>query len=280
MLSIQVPFVFDAPPESVATAKLARIWKGAAEKVDTLAMLPSETVLKHGLAGPNVTPIIPASQASTAGDFGAETRMVEIASWDAGSFIDACAAAPDVIIAVRLPFDKGWQERLAEMVEAGVTVIHLVADNHGKGDGGRFAMDLIKEAHLSLLDSGRRDCVTLLGTGGVIAADHLPKAVIVGLDAVGLDIPLLIALQGRPSGDLRERDAISVKMPRRLNETWGVQRLSNLSCSWRDQMLEILGAMGIREVRRLRGEMGRAMWCNSLEAEAFGEIEGFPVGGA
>ena len=43
-------------------------------------------------------------------------------------------------------------------------------------------------------------------------------------------------------------------------------------------MLEILGAMGIREVRRLRGEVGRAMWCSRLEAEAFSEIEGFNGG--
>ena len=95
------------------------------------------------------------------------------------------------------------------------------------------------------------------------------------MDAVGLDVPLLIALQGQPSGDLSQRDTIKVKMPRKLDEEWGVQRLTNLSCSWRDQMLEILGAMGIREVRRLRGEMGRAMWCSHLEEEAFAEIEGF-----
>ena len=44
-------------------------------------------------------------------------------------------------------------------------------------------------------------------------------------------------------------------------------------------MLEILGAMGIREVRRLRGEVGRAMWCSRLEEEAFAEIEGFTGGG-
>jgi hypothetical protein len=44
-------------------------------------------------------------------------------------------------------------------------------------------------------------------------------------------------------------------------------------------MLEILGAMGVREVRRLRGEFGRSMMCSELEAEAFGEIEGFPGGG-
>ncbi|GIS43345.1 MAG: hypothetical protein Ct9H90mP16_04150 [Candidatus Poseidoniales archaeon] len=37
--------------------------------------------------------------------------------------------------------------------------------------------------------------------------------------------------------------------------------------------------MGVREVRRLRGETGRAMWCGPLEEEAFGDIEGFPGGG-
>jgi hypothetical protein len=45
--------------------------------------------------------------------------------------------------------------------------------------------------------------------------------------------------------------------------------------SWRDQLLEILGAMGLREVRRLRGEMGRAMFMKTLEADAFAGIEGY-----
>jgi len=275
MLTIQVPFVFDAPPKMVASPLLYQIWKVTAENIDTLAMFPAETVRKMGLASKNVVPIIPISEASTAGGFGVDTRLVELESWDSASFETARSAAPDVIVGVRLAFDTGWQAQLAEMVDAGVSVIHLIADNHGNGDGGRFAMDLIKEAHMSLLESGKRDAVTLLGTGGIAAADHLPKAIIVGLDAVGLDVPLLIALQGQPSGDLSQRDTIKVKMPRKLDEEWGVQRLTNLSCSWRDQMLEILGAMGIREVRRLRGEMGRAMWCSHLEEEAFAEIEGF-----
>ncbi len=45
--------------------------------------------------------------------------------------------------------------------------------------------------------------------------------------------------------------------------------------SWRDQLLEILGAMGLREVRRLRGEIGRAMFQADLEREAFAGIEGY-----
>jgi hypothetical protein len=61
----------------------------------------------------------------------------------------------------------------------------------------------------------------------------------------------------------------------RFEEAWGVQRLCNLAAVWRDQLLEILGAMGLREVRRLRGEQGRAMFQADLEREAFAGIAGF-----
>jgi hypothetical protein len=50
-----------------------------------------------------------------------------------------------------------------------------------------------------------------------------------------------------------------------------VKRITNLAASWRDQLLEILGAMGLREVRRLRGELGRCMFQRDLEREVFGE---------
>ena len=43
--------------------------------------------------------------------------------------------------------------------------------------------------------------------------------------------------------------------------------------AWRDQMLEALGAMGIREIRRLRGEIGRTIW-HKTEEESFRETLG------
>jgi glutamate synthase domain-containing protein 2 len=60
-----------------------------------------------------------------------------------------------------------------------------------------------------------------------------------------------------------------------LKVDWGVRRITNLLASWRDQLLEVLGAMGLREVRRLRGEIGRAMFQNDLESEAFSGIQGY-----
>jgi len=42
--------------------------------------------------------------------------------------------------------------------------------------------------------------------------------------------------------------------------------------AWHSQLIEVLGAMGIREARRLRGEVGRAIFMEDMEREAFGDI--------
>ena len=55
---------------------------------------------------------------------------------------------------------------------------------------------------------------------------------------------------------------------------WGSQRIMNLIGAWRNQLLEVMGAMGIREARRLRGEVGRSMSFEDLERECFGPIFG------
>ena len=48
---------------------------------------------------------------------------------------------------------------------------------------------------------------------------------------------------------------------------WGTNRIVNLISSWRDQLLEVLGAMGLREVRRLQGETGRTIFYVDEEKE-------------
>ena len=178
---------------------------------------------------------------------------------------------------MRLPYPDG--DTLLDLYDRGVRVFHLLADFHGYGPEGRFVIDLIREAHMAFVDAGLRDSVTLLGSGGIIAAEHVPKAIICGLDAVALDTPLLVALQAQFEGDCIDRRKSQFHLPKALAKpdgfAWGVQRLKNMTAAWRDQLLEILGAMGLREVRRLRGEMGRAMFMADLEREAFGEIEGF-----
>jgi tRNA G26 N,N-dimethylase Trm1 len=50
----------------------------------------------------------------------------------------------------------------------------------------------------------------------------------------------------------------------------------NLMGAWHSQLIEVLGAMGIREVRRLRGEAGRAIFMEDMEKEAFGGLARVP----
>ena len=54
---------------------------------------------------------------------------------------------------------------------------------------------------------------------------------------------------------------------------WGSKRLVNLMGAWHHQMLEIMSAMGMRDVRRLRGEAGRAIFRKHMIKEAFDDIK-------
>ena len=164
---------------------------------------------------------------------------------------------------------------LMDYYHQGVRVFHLTADYHGRSADSRFILDLIRQAHLTFVESAVRDEVTLIGSGGLIAAEHLPKAIICGLDLIALDTPLVVAWQGDFHGECLTRTDSLFSLPRRFSATWGTQRLENMCASWRDQLLEVLGAMGLREVRRLRGEIGRAMFMKDLEAEAFAGVEGY-----
>ena len=49
MMTIQVPFVYTAPPESVGTGIVPEILAEAASKVDTLVFLPESTVASQRL---------------------------------------------------------------------------------------------------------------------------------------------------------------------------------------------------------------------------------------
>ncbi len=159
------------------------------------------------------------------------------------------------------------------MAKAGVHQFHLTANYHGETDEG-FALSALRACHDGLVEAGLREQVTLIGSGGIIAAEHVPKAIICGLDLVALDSAVWFAWQAACLVECIKGAQAELELPD-FDIDWGAQRLINMVGSWRDQLLEILGAMGLREVRRLRGEIGRAMFQRDLDREAFAEIEGF-----
>ncbi len=268
VLSLPVPYLFDVPPESARTPRLLRVLASAAKAVESLVILPVADVVRLRLEGPHVAPLVGPGDGPLLSRI-AGPRLVELVGGDATRHAELRARFPEAVVTVRVPMDTD----LTPLVEQGARVFHLTADYHGRV-GDRFAIDLIRAAHERLVAAGRREEVTLIGSGGIAAAEHVPKALICGLDAVALDTALWIALQARFPGPCVEPATARLELPS-FGEAWGVQRLRNLIAAWRDQLLEILGAMGLREVRRLRGELGRCMFQKELEAEAFTGIEGY-----
>jgi len=274
-LSIPLPMLLDVPPDSLLRRDVMEVLVRAAEDLGTLAVVPLQQALDMELSSAALVPLVTADELPALERLGAAPRMVELDGWDAAAYHYLRGGDDGPVVAVRLHLEEGWMETFSAALAAGARAFHLVADYHGRCEADRFVLELIQQAHRHLVEVSLREEATLLGSGGIVAAEHVPKAIIAGLDAVALDLPLAVALQCKPDGKLRHRGGSRFVVPRDFAVDWGVQRIKNLCAAWRDQLLEILGAMGIREVRRLRGEMGRAMFQRDLEADAFGDIEGY-----
>ncbi len=105
-------------------------------------------------------------------------------------------------------------------------------------------------------------------------AEYMAKAIICGADAVVADYIILLALECRLCGRCKEGLSCPVKLDEKFDDNWGCRRIVNLIGAWHAQVIELMGAMGIREVRRLRGEVGRSMWFEDLEEKSFGPVFG------
>jgi len=89
---------------------------------------------------------------------------------------------------------------------------------------------------------------TLIASGGIAAADHVPKAMVCGADAVAVDLVLQVALGCALWADVRFPCPVEDE---EVDPEWGTQRIVNLMGAWHGQLIELLGAMGLREVLRL-----------------------------
>ena len=268
-LSLPIPFLFDVPAASAESEAMYRALAQAAERLQTLAIIPVRRMLDLGLGGANVVPLVAPAEIGALERLASPPRMLEMDGWDSAAHAAARERFQDPAVFVRLPFEVS----LLPPLRAGVRLFHLTANYHGRS-GGVLTNEAIRQAHGLLVKEGLREQAVLVGSGGVITASDVSKAIICGLDAVALDTALWVALQARFEGECIDPASARFTLPP-SSTIWAVQRLMNLVAAWRDQMLEILGAMGLREVRRLRGEMGRVMFQADLEREAFTGIAGF-----
>jgi ferredoxin len=274
MIDIPLPIIIRVPSFGSLSEKTIKGWAMAASRLGTFLALPFDKVDEkiedfHG----HIMPVI--SSATIPEKRDEKIRMVEI-PWDK-DFKSTKRTVnkfyPTALVCVRLPMEYGVEERLVSLVDSGCPVINLEGGLNGRSmdDESIFAMDMISSAHLSLVNKGMRDNVTLFASGGFAMAEHVAKAILCGADAVFVDFPVLIALECR----MCRRCEKGLKCPVEIDmasSKWVASRTINMLGSWHNQLLEVMGAMGIRDIRRLRGEAGRAIFFEEMDRETFGGL--------
>jgi glutamate synthase domain-containing protein 2 len=276
-LEISLPVLMDIPPLGFLGESTRRAMALAAGKLDTVAVATYEEA-KGPLASFRERLIVQfdPGKDDVAGLEGVPIVELGYAEGVIGKLEEIKGVHDGMIGSVRLRLDEHAPERAEELARAGADIIHLHASPRGRGFGAneeRFIAGLVREVHLRLVEASIREQVTLLASGGIAMAEHVAKIIICGVDGVGADLAPMVALECRLCADCEEQDECPVGLDR-VEEAPSAQRIVNLLGSWHSQLLEVLGAMGLREVRRLRGEVGRAMFFEDLERECF-----FPIFG-
>lgn len=275
---IPLPVIFEAVPDRWRHGSIPMVVSKAAAKLGLMSVIRGNEIPEGlSLEQDNLIPLL--ETADEIGDNAFVTASMvmvqdrpDIAAVQAG----LKARNADQIVAIRVQASPDAVRRIVELARNGAEVLHLVFDVKGRehaASNPRHARDVLREVHCALVKDGTRDQVTLIASGGIAQAEHMAKAIICGADLVAIDNILPVALECRLCGECDRGEQCPIELDE-IDQGFAVKRIINLMGAWHSQLLEMLGAMGIREVRRLRGEVGRCMFFEDLEREIFGPLFG------
>ena len=280
IMEISAPLMLQAPKTLIINPAIIESAAKAAQVLGTLLIIRpedySDTLLPYARS---LAPSLTCENAMGYKSLILNSRVVELA-FDTGiedTIQKIREIKSDIILMVRIPLDSDAASRALNLSALEVDTLHFYGDEHGNemnSEHPRFLKEMIREIHLKLVNGFVRQRINLIFSGGIAMAEHMAKAIICGADGVIVDLPLLIALECRLCYRCRKDLSCPAKIDDTINPQWGSQRMINLIGAWHNQLIEVMGAMGIREARRLRGEVGRSMWFEDLERESFGPIFG------
>jgi ferredoxin len=282
LVDIPMPLIIDMMPAPYRIPQLTPVFKAVAEKTGLLMILGSRDLNLLGDETKNLSQVVffleadgpmPEKEALR------KTRLVEIS--DEGDLDrrikELKNIKPGIVVAIRIALDAHGEERAIEIAhQPNIEALHLVADMNGNQigvDNPKFIKDMVRGIHTSLVKSGIRDEITLIAGGGIALAEHMAKQMLCGADLVTINLPLLVGIECRLCRTCVDGHSCPAKIED-MDFNYGVGRMINLIAAWHDQLIEVMGAMGIREARRLRGEAGRALFFEDLEEETFGRLFG------
>ncbi len=280
-IDIPIPIIFDFPNDNLSPNVKVAVVRSAAELGTCIVLSPDHIAADIKKYLKNVIPLISHKEIDKHAALIKNVRMVALDYNDEvlstlPALMEKIKKINNGLIIIRVPATKSVEATAAKLVHHGAEVIHIVADYRGMetvgtGSDRRLAKDIIRAVHLKLVEEKIRDEVTIMFSGGIAMAEHVPKAMLCGADLTAIDLPLLIALGAR----LYEEPEKIVLLPEGLEKIavrTVMHRIVNLMGAWHSQLLEVMGAMGIREARRLRGETGRAIFFEEIDNETFGKL--------
>jgi len=281
-IDLSLPILFELPEKNLSPNVKEALLKAATE-LNTCVMMPvAEITSEAEKYSNNIIPCLTSEETDKYEAVLKKARLVAVEYNNArpGNIPGLQAKIKKLshaLTIIRVPAVKGLEDNVARLAQNGAEIIHIVADYRGqelngsKGTDRRLLKDIIRSVHLRLVEEGIRDEVTLIASGGIAMAEYVPKAMLCGADLTAVDIPLMIALGAR----IYEEPQKMLIIPEGLDKiplSVVTQRIINLMGAWHSQILEMMGAMGIREARRLRGESGRAIFFEEVDRDTFGNL--------
>ena len=268
-LSIPVPIIFDEIPGGSVNYDIMDAIGLASEEIGTFFV--ARALRMHAPGVKNSWPMVDEEGIA---DHQTQPRILEFDANTPGLLEKLMRRFDRTILIGKMRLDENTADLACNLARRGVHGLHLQADYHGMdySRDPRHISVALKEVHQKLVREGMRDQITLIASGGITLAEHVPKAIICGADLVAIDTTALVALQAEFLGSTRNRENCLLR-PRQVDPQWGAQRLANLISVWHDQLIEVLSAMGMRDVRRLRGDIGRSMMDSELREQSFKGIE-------
>ena len=279
ILEIPLPITMLEPKFGVLSQNVLLAMAATARELGTLLFMRPESYSPPFMAyGDNLVPCLSSDNLDKYSNLVKNSRLVELADEPEieNTIARLRAIKADIFVAIGLPLNARAAIRAAELSNLSVDTLHFYASDTGREVGAqqpRYLKDMIREVHLKLVEIKSRNAISLVFAGGIALAEHMAKAIICGADAISIDYPLLIALECRMCYRCTKGQSCPVALEA-VEIKWGSQRMVNLVGAWYNQLLEVMGACGIREARRLRGEIGRSMWFEDLERDNFGAIFG------
>ena len=280
-IDIPIPIIFDFPQDNLSHNVKTAIVRAAAE-LNTCVVLSADRIaadLKKYTK--NIIPLISHKEIDKYQALVKSVRMVAIDYNDEvlstlPALQDKIKKINNVLTIVRVPATNAVEAIVSKLAQSGAEIIHVVADYRGMEHGSsnadqRLAKDIIRAVHLKLVEERIRDEVTIIFSGGIAMAEHVPKAMLCGADLTAIDLPLLIALGARLYEE-PEKILVFPEALEKISVRTIMHRIVNLMGAWHSQLLEVMGAMGIREARRLRGETGRAIFFDEIDNDTFGKL--------